>query len=204
MTYDEQDVKIIAIAGGSGSGKTTTALRLQTMLGEENCKILSQDNYYHDQSAKFKGDGSINYDHPDAIDFALMGEHFKELLKNHAIQVPIYSFVTHKREVDTFKFKPKKIIIVDGILLLAQEDLKPFFYASIFLDLPEEVRFARRLRRDVEERGREPEGVKLQFFSIVKPMHDTYVQPSKRFATYVVMDDKTLEEAMYQLTLKIT
>lgn len=195
----KQDIKIIAISGGSGSGKTTAAKKLQALIGQENCKILSQDSYYHDHSAKFKGDGSVNFDHPDAIDFELMAQHLKSLSENKAVEVPIYDFVTHARKKDTVLFEPSKFIIVDGILILSQEKLRSLFDFSVFIDISEEVRFLRRLKRDVEERGRHPDGVKLQFDSFVKPMHEAYVQPSREFATYIVVDNNSLNFLLEEL-----
>jgi uridine kinase len=188
----KQDVKIIAISGGSGSGKTTAAKKLQALIGKENCKILSQDSYYHDHSAKFTGDGSVNFDHPDAIDFKLMSQHLQCLSENKTVEVPIYDFVTHTRIKDTIHFEPSKFIVVDGILILSQDILRPLFDLAIFIDISEETRFLRRLKRDVEERGRHPDGVKLQFDSFVKPMHEAYVQPSRVFATHVAFDNNSL------------
>ncbi|APJ05154.1 uridine kinase [Silvanigrella aquatica] len=185
-------MKIIAISGGSGSGKTTAAKQLQQFLGNDDCKILSQDNYYHDHSDKFSGDGSVNFDHPDAIDFHLMAQHLKLLSENKAVEVPIYDFVTHTRKKETIPFKPTKFIIVDGILILSQEILRPHFDFAIFIDIAEETRYSRRLKRDVEERGRHPEGVKIQFDSFVKPMHEMFVQPSRVFATHIAYDNNSL------------
>ncbi len=199
----KQHIKIIAISGGSGSGKTTAARTLQTLLGKEDCKILSQDSYYHDHSAIFKGDGSINFDHPDAIDFKLMAQHLKSLSENTVVDVPIYDFVTHTRMLNSIQFEPSKFIIVDGILILSQEILRPLFDFSIFIDIPEETRFLRRLRRDVEERGRHPDGVKLQFDSFVKPMHEAYVQPSRVLATHVALDNDNLNHIFEELRKKL-
>ncbi|BBH53676.1 uridine kinase [Fluviispira sanaruensis] len=195
----QKKIKIIAISGGSGSGKTTAARRLQKMLEIDHCKILSQDNYYIDQSKNFKGDGTVNFDHPDAIDFNLMADHLSDLINNKTIQIPIYDFTTHKRKNETISFQPTKVIIVDGILILSQEKLRSFFDASLFLDIPEQIRFERRLKRDVEERGRSPEGVKIQFYSLVKPMHDAFVQPSIEFATYIANNEITLNLALDEI-----
>lgn len=189
----KHEIMIIAISGGSGSGKTTAAKKLQKILGNENCKIISQDSYYIDHSKIFNGDGSVNFDHPNAIDFKLMSQHLKKLSEFEEIEIPIYDFVTHTRKKDTIIFKPSKFIIVDGTLILSQDELRPFFNISIFLDIPEETRYSRRLNRDVKERGRQPEGVKLQFNSFVKPMHETFVQPSRKFATYIAYDEISLE-----------
>jgi uridine kinase len=175
---------ILGVSGGSGSGKTTFAKRLQSRLGSEQCSIVAQDNYYYDQSERFDGDGgAVNFDHPNAIDFDLLAAHLEVLKRALQVEVPIYDFSTHKRLQETRHQKPTPVIIVDGILLLSQENVRKHFNASVFVDVPEKLRFERRLNRDVKERGRTPEGGKKQFESQVKPMHDLYVEPSKVYAT---------------------
>lgn len=187
-----KSVIIIAITGGSGSGKTTAARKLYELLGQDKCQILSQDSYYFDHSKKFTGDGSVNFDHPNSIDFQLMAEHLGQLARQQAIEMPIYDFITHTRKQETIHVQPTPFIIVDGILILSQEVLRPLFHFSIFIDIPENIRFQRRIKRDVEERGRSPEGVKVQYFSFVKPMHEEFVQPSKEFASYIAYDNDTV------------
>lgn len=192
---------IVAVAGGSGSGKTTLAKKLQEALGDQ-AKILSQDSYYRDQSHLFKGDGSVNFDHPDAIDFDLMAQHLKMLSCGQTIQVPVYDFSTHTRKKETISFSPGSVVIVDGTLILSQAQLRPFFSFSIFIDVAEEIRFARRLKRDTEQRGRTPEGVKKQFESFVKPMHDVFVEPCKNHATMVVTNNVDICDLVVQLEKK--
>lgn len=199
---------ILGVCGGSGSGKTTFAKRLQARLGEENCSIVAQDNYYHDQSGHFDGDGgAVNFDHPKAIDFDLLAAHLEVLKRGLQVEVPVYDFTTHKRLKKTRIQKPGAVIIVDGILLLSQEKVRKHFNASIFVDVPEKLRFERRLYRDVKERGRTAEGVKKQFESQVKPMHDLYVEPSKDFATTLIQSleefDRVLEEFEHLLKLEV-
>jgi uridine kinase len=178
---------IIGIAGGSGSGKTTFARKLYELLGNENCAIIGQDSYYIDQSSKFDQDGgTVNFDHPNAIDFDLLEEHLIKLKNNSGIEVPIYDFATHKRKDETIKVSPHSIILVDGILILGIEHVRRHFDESVFIDVPEDVRFERRLKRDVEERGRTALGVFNQFHKQVKPMHDEFVAPSMQYATLVV------------------
>ncbi len=177
---------IIGVAGGSGSGKTFFAEALAKNLGAEQSFVLYQDNYYIDQSAKFDHDGgSVNFDHPDALDFDLLAEHLNELKSGSPIEIPIYDFSTHKRSNQTLHQEHKKIVIVDGILILSQPHVRALFDESIFVQTPEEIRFQRRLARDVEERGRTPDGVKAQFENQVKPMHDEFVEPSKAFANII-------------------
>ena len=180
---------IIGVAGGSGSGKTYFAKELQRSLGENNCTIISQDNYYIDQSHRFDGDGgAVNFDHPSSLDFDLLAKGLELLKSGKKIEVPIYDFATHKRLDRTIICEPRKIILVDGILILDSSVVRSQLDEAIFFDTPEELRYQRRLSRDVNERGRTPEGVKRQFELQVKPMHEKFVQPSKKYAQVVVHD----------------
>jgi len=194
---------IISISGGSGSGKTTAAKKLQSLLSAELCQILSQDNYYHDQSKRFHGDGSINFDSPQAIDFSLLEAHLRQLLNGETVQVPIYDFVTHSRMTNSIEMIPTPFIIIDGTLVLSQENLYPYFLESIYLSVPEDVRFARRLKRDVEERGRTPEGVRTVFYKDVKPMHDAYVSPSQGKASLVITHGDDVHAMLEKISKKL-
>jgi uridine kinase len=180
-------VQLVGVSGGSGSGKTTFARDLAAALGPGSCAILSQDHYYIDQSAKFRGDGeNVNFDHPEALDFILLAQHLADLKRGLAIQVPIYDFVTHKRLPETEGFSAVSVVILDGTLILSQPNIRQHFDHGVFVDAPENVRFERRLKRDVAERGRTPEGVLKQFNRQVKPMHDQFVEPSKAHATSII------------------
>ncbi len=180
-------MKIIGVAGGSGSGKTTFAQLLRQSLGGTKTLVLAQDSYYRDQSSKFDKDGGqVNFDHPDSIDWALLGEHLIQLKKNKVIQSPIYDFATHKRAAKTVEMHPTPFIILDGILIYTQKDLLPLIDHKIYIDCSESVRFSRREKRDVAERGRTVEGVRAQLQSHVKPMHDLFVEPSKKYADIVI------------------
>lgn len=182
---------IVGIAGGSGSGKTTFAQRLIEKLGADRAAILSQDSYYIDQSHRFDGDGgSVNFDHPDALDFSLLEQHLVSLKDGAAVEVPRYDFVTHTRLETAIAFAPVRFVLLDGTLVLSQSNLRPHFAEAIFLEASEEVRFSRRLRRDTQERGREAEGVRRQFELQVKPMHDLFVEPSKRHANQLIPNDE--------------
>lgn len=181
------EVLLIGVAGGSGSGKTTFAKRLREKIGQELCGVLAQDSYYIDQSNKFDHDGgAVNFDHPNSLDFSLMADHLKILKSGKSVPVPIYDFATHKRLANTESLLPQKIIFVDGILIFSQPNIVECLDFKIFIDCPEELRFERRLNRDVKERGRTPDGVKNQFFKQVKPMHDEFVAPSKDVACDIV------------------
>lgn len=188
---------LIGVAGGSGSGKTYFAREILGKLGGSNCEIIYQDNFYIDQSHQFDFDGgSVNFDHPDSLDFDLLGKCLLKIKSGQPTDIPIYDFVTHKRKTETIRIEPKKIILIDGILIFHPEKIRLLFDDLIFFDTPEETRFQRRLDRDVQERGRKPDGVRSQFFKQVKPMHDAFVEPSKKFAKTVV------READYANTLQ--
>ncbi len=188
---------VLAVSGGSGSGKTTLVRELQKALGEEFCDVLSQDDYYRDASQSFDHDGgAINFDHPDSLEFSLMRSHLQSLRDGDDIDIPKYCFKTHAR-IGTNKFTPEKpILLVDGILLFSQEDLLPQFDVSIFVDAEENLRFNRRLSRDVKERGRSPDGVKEQFEKQVKPMHDRFVEPTKDLADIVCQGANPIDESV--------
>ncbi len=194
-----ESVQFIAITGGSGSGKTTASQKLQNILGHTNCQILSQDNYYKDQSKNFKGDGSVNFDHPNAIDFAFMAEQLQHLKNGQTVPVPLYDFATHTRKTETRLVSPTKFIIIDGILILTYAPLRALFDSIVFIDVPEEIRFVRRLKRDTTERGRTEEGVRVQFYNVVVPMHNEFVAPACQFAHYIASADEDVEQIINQL-----
>ncbi len=179
---------ILGVAGGSGSGKTFFAQALCEALGER-ATIVYQDNFYIDQSARFDRDGgAVNFDHPDSLDFPLLAEKLRELKAGRPAEIPVYDFATHTRRPQKLAVQPRPIVIVDGILIFHPPYVRELFDDMVFFDTPESLRYERRLKRDVEERGRTPEGVRAQFEAQVKPMHDQFVQPSMAFATNVVCD----------------
>ncbi|MDG0817649.1 uridine kinase [Bdellovibrio svalbardensis] len=196
---------IIGVAGGSGSGKTHFAKELQQRLGDAHCAIIYQDNYYIDQSAKFDGDGgSVNFDHPSSLDFTMLASGLRTLKSGGTLQIPIYDFCTHSRKKETLLGEPKKVIIVDGILILHSDEVRAELDEMIFFDTPEELRFQRRFNRDVHERGRTPEGVKKQFELQVRPMHDQFVEPSKDHAHLIVKDLGDYSIALKQIAERLT
>ena len=196
----EQSI-IIGIAGGSGSGKTTSSKLLREKLGGGgDSLILFQDRYYIDQSQHFDQDGGIiNFDHPSAIDFDLMAEQLGMLKKGHSIEAPRYDFATHTRLKNKDLISPRHFIIVDGILILSQQVIREQLDYRCYVDAPEQQRFERRLERDVRERGRSPKGVKRQIYQQVKPMHDQFVEPSKQYAHIILRNSKTFDELSQQL-----
>ncbi|PIK14943.1 uridine kinase [Halobacteriovorax sp. JY17] len=189
------EVIIVGVAGGSGSGKTTFARRLREKLGESECCVLGQDSYYFDQSNKFDHDGgSVNFDHPESLDFDLLAKHLSELKKGHSIDVPVYDFATHSRSSEPERMEPRKYIFVDGILIFSQPQVVKELDYKIFIDCPEDLRFERRLHRDIHERGRTKEGVRNQFYKQVKPMHDLFVEPSKTEACDIINVENFVEK----------
>jgi uridine kinase len=195
---------VIGIAGGSGSGKTFFAAALKQALGADLCEIIYQDNFYIDQSSRFDFDGgSVNFDHPNSIDFPMLAQCLTSLKDGHTTEIPVYDFKTHSRLIDTLSVEPRRIILVDGILIFHDDGVRALFDELVFFDTSEELRFQRRLDRDVHERGRTVEGVRNQFENQVKPMHDTFVEPSKRFANVAVRETGEFDSVLSQFCKKL-
>ncbi|MBE8162524.1 MAG: uridine kinase [Bdellovibrionaceae bacterium] len=194
---------IVVISGGSGAGKSTFSNALLKKIGTENVQILSQDNYYVDQSQQFDGDGkSVNFDHPRSLDFSLLLKHICSLKNGENVKTPVYDFVTHTRQAVARTFSPKPILIVEGTLVMAQKEIRKISDLLIFVDCNEDLRLKRRLSRDVVERGRTEEGVREQFINQVAPMHNQFVEPSKTFANIIVSVsdfEKKINEVVLQL-----
>lgn len=191
---------ILGVAGGSGSGKTFFVRDLCQRLGAHNVGVLFQDDFYKDQSSRFDFDGgSVNFDHPSALDFDLLAEKLQLLKNGQNVLLPQYDFTTHQRTDVQSPFHVKPLILVDGILILHSQRVREQLDASVFFDTPEDLRFSRRLARDVKERGRTPEGVFNQFYKQVQPMHVEYVQPSRKFARWVVQDFEAYEEGLLKI-----
>lgn len=180
------DVMIIGIAGGSGSGKTTLAKKLIEEFGDEVC-LICHDNYYkrHDELS-YEERCSLNYDEPAAFDNDLMCSHLLHLRDGEAIDCPVYDYSVHNRSDKTIRVEPKKVIIVEGILIFESISLCNLFDVKIFVDTDADVRIVRRIMRDVAERGRSLDSVIMQYLGTVKPMHERYVEPSKRRADIIV------------------
>lgn len=199
--------KIIGFSGGSGSGKTTLAKRILSKLPTNSAVFLEQDRYYIDQSTRFDGDGgSVNFDHPSALDFSLLAQHLLELREGRTIQVPIYDFASHKRSARTELLTPVPYILVDGTLILHPQEVVSCLDFSVFLKIDESIRFSRRLQRDTVERGRTKDGVKAQWSRHVKPMHDDFVEPSAANASFMLSKPDYQESdvaKLLQLILKL-
>tara|TARA_B100000700_G_scaffold329707_2_gene452490 strand:- start:1265 stop:1936 length:672 start_codon:yes stop_codon:yes gene_type:complete len=173
---------VLGVAGGSGVGKTTLVNRVVERLGNR-ATVLWFDEYYHDLIHLDPDErATVNYDHPDSLDSALLVEHLDSLLTGRAVEVPIYDFSTHTRTGSTRRVDPRSVVVVDGILVLAVPEVRDRIDLAVFVDAPEQVRLGRRLERDVRERGRTPESVRAQFAATVAPMHETHVVPSGEYA----------------------
>ena len=181
-----KDILVIGIAGGTGSGKTTLMKNIIAQF-ENEITVLSHDNYYkrHDELT-YEERCQLNYDEPAALETDLMARHLDELRHGRAIDCPVYDFTVHNRSNETIRVEPKRVIIVEGILIFENEDLRDLMDIRIFVDTDADVRLCRRVKRDVNKRGRSLESVLTQYQQTVKPMHEKYVEPSKKFAHIVV------------------
>ena len=182
----EHNVLVIGIAGGTGSGKTTLMQRLVERFGSD-VTVLSHDNYYRRRDdMPFEERCKVNYDEPAALETDLMARHLDALRHGQTIDCPVYDFAMHNRSGKTMRIEPKRVIIVEGILIFENKQLRDLMDIKIFVDTDADVRLCRRIRRDVRERGRTLESVIEQYQTTVKPMHEKYVEPSKRYAHIVV------------------
>ncbi len=178
---------VIGVAGGTGSGKTTVSRAIQDAVGRERIAYLQHDNYYNDHSHLPPEErGKLNYDHPDSLDTQFMVEQLQQLRNNQAIAMPMYNFATHSRLADTQRVEPAKIILVEGILIFAERSLRKLMDMRIFVDTDADLRFIRRLKRDMDERGRSLDSIVNQYLATVRPMHMEFVEPSKRYADIIV------------------
>ena len=182
----KEDILVIGIAGGTGSGKTTLMKNIVARFGGE-VSVLSHDNYYKRRDElSFEERCKINYDEPAALDTSLLVYHLEQLRSGRPIECPVYDFVEHNRSDETMRIIPNRVIIVEGIMIFENEPLRNLMDVRIFVDTDADVRLCRRIKRDVNKRGRSLESVLAQYQSTVKPMHEKYVEPSKKYANLVV------------------
>ncbi|AWK02697.1 uridine kinase [Flavobacterium crocinum] len=182
---------IIGIAGGTGSGKTTVVHQIMNELPHTEVGVISQDSYYKETTnLSFDERALINFDHPRAIDFDLLVNHLKALKAGETIDQPVYSFVQHNRTDDTVSTHPRKVMIVEGILILTNPELRDMFDIKIFVHADSDERLIRRLKRDISERGRDIDEVLNRYQTTLKPMHEQFIEPSKAFADIIIPNDK--------------
>lgn len=182
---------IIGIAGGTGSGKTTVVNQIIKQLPSDEVCVISQDSYYKaTDNLSYEERTKINFDHPRAIDFELLIQHLKVLKKGNSIDQPVYSFVTHNRTSDTVKTHPRKVIIVEGILIFNSEALRNLFDIKIFVHAETDERLIRRMRRDITERGRDIDEVLNRYQTTLKPMHQQFIEPTKNYADMIIPNDR--------------
>lgn len=178
---------VIGIAGGTGSGKSTVAANICKGLPEGSCAIVDHDAYYRNHpEMDFEERELLNYDHPESLDNELLLRHVDELRLGRAVEVPIYDFVTHSRRPETRLVRPAPVIIVEGILVFVDEELRRRLEVKIFVDTDADIRVMRRIRRDMEYRGRTFHQIREQYYKTVRPMHLQFVEPSKRFADLII------------------
>ncbi|WP_163339540.1 uridine kinase [Desulfopila sp. IMCC35008] len=195
---------VIGIAGGSGSGKTTVIDKILENVSENDTVIFQHDWYYKDNPhLSFEERADLNYDHPDALETTLLIEHLKETVAGRPVTAPQYNFSEHLRKNETRLVKPQKIIIVDGILILRDKELRDLMDLKIYVDTDSDLRFIRRMERDIIERGRTRDSVVNQYLNTVKPMHDLFVETSKRYADIIIPSSGRNAVAITLLIAKI-
>jgi len=178
---------IIGIAGGTGSGKTTVVNKILEQFSKDEVAVLSHDSYYFDNSELSLEERRLkNYDHPDAIEFDLMIEHVKKLLKGEAIEEPVYSFITCTRQEETHLVQPRHVLIIEGILCLTNKKLRDLMDIKVFVDCDSDIRLTRVIQRDMQERGRDVEQVLKRYKETVRPSHLQFIEPTKRYADIIV------------------
>ena len=195
---------VLGVAGGTGSGKTTVSSRIRDAIGAAHIAYLQHDSYYNDHSHLSPEErAKCNYDHPDSLDTGLLVRHLQELSAWQAIDAPLYDFATHSRLPETRQVTPAEIILVEGILIFAESKLRQAMDMRVYVDTDADIRFIRRLRRDVDERGRTLDSIVRQYFSTVRPMHLEFVEPSKRYADVIVPEGGNNMGAMEMIVSRL-
>jgi uridine kinase len=195
---------IIGVAGGTGSGKTTVTQEILRRVGEARIAYIPHDAYYRDRAHLPPNlRERVNFDHPDSLDTDLLVEHLKLWREGHAIAMPVYDFTTHIRTGQTVRVEPQRVALVEGILVFAEPKLREMFDVKIYVDADADIRFIRRLRRDIAERGRTMESVVTQYLDTVRPMHLEFVEPSKRYADVIIPEGGYNQVAMDMVVARI-
>ena len=195
---------IIGIAGGTGSGKTTVVRKIMESLPQDAVVLLPQDSYYKDSShVPVEQRQNINYDHPDAFDWDLLSEHIYQLKKGESIEQPIYSYISSTRQSETIHIEPKEVIIIEGILALSDKKLRSLMDLKIFVDADPDERLIRVIQRDIVERGRTATAVMERYIKVLKPMHEEFIEPCKRYADLIIPQGVNNKKAIEILKLYI-
>jgi uridine kinase len=195
---------LIGVAGGSNSGKTTIAERMAEVIGSHELTLIRLDSYYvsmHDQPIEVRA--AFNYDHPDAFDWDLLSLHLARLVAGESVEVPIYDFTIYDRTDLVELIVPGKVVVVEGILVLWEPRLRAMLDLKVFVDTPADLRIIRRLRRDVAERGRTPESILEQYLTTVRPSHEQFIEPSKRYADVIVPEGGLNRPALEMLLARV-
>ncbi len=194
----------IGVAGGTGSGKTTVVTTLVERVGPDRIAFLQQDAYYKDLSGlPLEERARLNFDHPDAIETELLAEHIRQLCRGQAVQVPTYDFTHYVRRAETRRVPPRPVVLVEGILILAERAVRDLLAIKIYVDADADLRIIRRLRRDILERGRSLESVIDQYLNTVRPMHLEFVEPSKRYADVIVPEGGFNQVALDMIVARV-
>ena len=182
-----KNIFVIGVTGGSGCGKSSFAKQLCAEFGKNKTTIIEQDSYYIDRSLLSKLEiKNINFDHPDSFDMQLFATHLKLIKQGKTIQMPLYDFVSHTRTGDMVEVRPKSIVVVEGILLFINEELRKYFDLKIFIDTDVDIRLIRRMQRDLKHRGRDVDSIITQYLKTVRPMHNKYIEPFKKYADMAI------------------
>jgi uridine kinase len=194
----------IGICGGTGSGKTTFARKIIETVGQESVILIEQDSYYRNLvDMPLDERHHANFDHPDAIDSDLLVNHLKRLKSGLAVEMPIYDFKSHTRSIETIRLEPRPVVILEGILIFAEPRILGLLDVKVFVDTPDDIRFIRRLQRDIIERGRTAESVIAQYYATVRPMHFEFVEPSKRHADIIIPESGNPEIGIDFISSKV-
>jgi uridine kinase len=197
-------IVLVGIAGGTGSGKTSLAVKIRDRVGEQSCLLIAQDSYYKDGSTLSPAaQSAINYDHPDAFDTSLLVHDLRDLKAGRPVPCLTYDHATYSRRVQPDPLKPKPVVILEGILILAEEPLRRLMDIKLFIDTDADVRILRRLHRDIHERGRSFESVQRQYLDSVRPMHLEFVEPSKRWADLIIPEGAENEVALEAVVARV-
>ncbi len=195
---------VIGIAGGTGSGKTTVARAIYDHVGSDRIEWISHDAYYRNfDGLSAEERHNINFDHPDSLETELLVRHLDVLAKGASIEMPSYDFAAYARKAETQRIEPRRVIIVEGILVLAEPELRKRINIKLFVDTPADIRFVRRLMRDISSRGRTVESVIEQYVSTVRPMHEEFVEPSKRYADLIIPEGGANQVALDAIIARV-